>query len=465
MSILGKNARFRASTRGPEESLNDRPNLHRESVQHSASDGSLEDLQTPNQLFRSEALTAATSRLGSPVKPLGLNGFILSGFFVVLLLGVAIFLGVGRYARKETVAGVIQPSVGSAKVTTLSSGVISEVFVEEGQFVEAGAPVLKFAADPSVSMRSEAPRLLSGLISAGADREASALKAQAQAQIQAGELNLEDLRARQAGLAADQTALKNTIAIQRERIRLSEQTLEAGRRLNERELFSDLQLRQREEALLAAQQTLGGYEREMQRNAAALQQAKAEEGRLNVQVGQANAEIERLQAQFDQRRAEQMALQGTVLVAGRSGRVVSLQARPGSTVQPGQALATILPNGARLQAELWVPSRAAGFVEPGAPIRLMYDAFPYQKFGIGRGRVLSISGAPTNPADLPVPIETSEALYRVVVAIDDDGVSAYGRRWALVPGMRLSADMILDERSLWEWLLDPIIAARQRSNS
>ena len=66
---------------------------------------------------------------------------------------------------------------------------------------------------------------------------------------------------------------------------------------------------------------------------------------------------------------------------------------------------------------------------------------------------------------LPVPIETREALYRIVVRIDDAAVNGYGRKWALAPGMRLAADMILDERNLWEWLLDPLIAAKRRSES
>lgn len=139
--------------------------------------------------------------------------------------------------------------------------------------------------------------------------------------------------------------------------------------------------------------------------------------------------------------------------------------RPGATVEAGRVLAIILPHGEVLQAELWVPSRAAGFLRSGEPVRLMYDAFPYQKFGVGRGTVASIAGAPVDPADLTVPIETKEALYRVLVNLESPTVDGYGKVWRLSPGIRLSADLILDDRSLWEWLFDPIIAARRRSGS
>ena len=131
-------------------------------------------------------------------------------------------------------------------------------------------------------------------------------------------------------------------------------------------------------------------------------------------------------------------------------------------MQPGRALAVIVPQGKPLQAELWAPSRAAGFITQGDRVRLMYDAFPYQKFGVGHGRVSSVSGAPVDPQDLAVPIESREALYRIVVNLDEDSVAGYGKRWPLTPGMRLSADLVLDERNLWEWLLEPVIAANRR---
>ena len=417
------------------------------------------------ELFRFKATSSATSRLGYPVRPLGVGAKVLTAFLAALLICLFLFLTFGRYARKETVPGVIQPAQGSAPVTMLSGGVISEVLVTEGQSVAAGAPILRFAADPRVSRNGALPVPLSGLITEGAEREAEALSDQADAEVQALSRSLEDVRARKSGLRADQENLTQSLALQRERVRLSEETLAAGRTLYEQQLFAALQLRQREEAVIAARQALGALERQMRQNVALLEQADAEEGRLQAQTAQSRAEVARARAQFDQRRAEQLAAEGTVVVASRAGRVVALQARPGASALPGQAIAVIVPEGAPLQAELWVPSRAAGFVRVGARVRLMYDAFPYQKFGVGHGRVISVAGAPTNPADLPVPIETREALYRIVVRIDDAAVNGYGRKWALAPGMRLAADMILDERNLWEWLLDPLIAAKRRAES
>lgn len=414
-------------------------------------------------LFRQQALEAATSRYGAPIRPMGLAGWALTGFMVALFVSVAVFLVLGRYTRKETVIGVIQPTAGAARVIALNPGIITEVYVTEGQLVRSGDPILQLSADPTVNNEGGGQVSLSELVEEGAAREVDAMSRQAAARAQAIARSRDDLRSRRRALQEDSIHLADSIGLQSDRLRLAQETLEAGRSLHERELFSTLQLRQREEAVIAARQGLSSIRREMRRNEEALERLVAEEGQLTSQMAQASAERALYQAQFDQRHAEHLVDHGTVLVAGKAGRVVALQARPGSPAQPGRALAIILPPGATLQAELWVPSKAAGFLKPGDRVRLMYDAFPYQKFGVGRGSVASIAGAPTDPADLTVPIQTNEALYRVVVNVETGSVQGYGRNWQLSPGMRLSADLVLDDRSLWEWLFDPIIAARQRA--
>ncbi len=415
-------------------------------------------------LYRAEAVEAAGERFGAPVRPMGIAGWSLTAFMVCLFLAIAVFLVIGRYTRKETVFGVLQPTAGAARVTALATGVVTDVRVTDGQMVRAGDPLLVVSTDRSVA-DAGAPTSLSDLIGMGSDREAAAMVDQARARLRGKAREADDLRARREGLEADQMQLTESVALQRDRVRLAQETLAAGRSLHERQLFSTLQLRQREEALLAARQGVGSIEREQRRNRAALAQLSAEKGRLEAEAAEMAASVELAQAQFDQRRAQRLSDRAVVLTAPVAGRVVALSARSGSPVQAGRTLAIVLPTGTRLQAELWVPSRAAGFIRSRDQVRLMYDAYPYQKFGVGRGAVVSVAGAPTDPVDLTFPIETKEALYRVVVSLETETVAGYGRQWRLTPGMRLSADLVLDDRSLWEWLFDPIIAARRRSDA
>lgn len=86
---------------------------------------------------------------------------------------------------------------------------------------------------------------------------------------------------------------------------------------------------------------------------------------------------------------------------------------------------------------------------------LRYPAFPYQKFGQKRGRVLEISRSGTAASELTNRLgrTISEPLYRVLVALDQQSVTAYGKVESLRAGMMVDADILLDRRRL---VLEPL---------
>ena len=62
--------------------------------------------------------------------------------------------------------------------------------------------------------------------------------------------------------------------------------------------------------------------------------------------------------------------------------------------------------------------------------------------------------------DATGPITLNEPAYRVTVLPERPDIDAYGRKMPLQPGMLLKADVILEQRSLMRWLLDPVLSAR-----
>ena len=126
-------------------------------------------------------------------------------------------------------------------------------------------------------------------------------------------------------------------------------------------------------------------------------------------------------------------------------------------------IAVIVPAGAKLQAQLFGPSRAIGFVRPGDRVLLRYAAFPYQKFGQYEGSVASISRSAVSPSELPQRLSgltalygTDEPLYQIVVDPAHQVAAAYGEAVPLRPGMQLEADVLAETRRLVEWVLDPL---------
>ena len=131
----------------------------------------------------------------------------------------------------------------------------------------------------------------------------------------------------------------------------------------------------------------------------------------------------------------------------------------GQTVAPQSVIAVVTPEGSTLEAELYVPSRSAGFITEGQEVQLMYQAFPYQKFGTAKGRVRSVSRTVLAPAEVAIPgLEIQEPVFRVKVNMESDMVRAYGQDIPVQPGMLLSASIVIDRRTLFEWLLDPLYA-------
>jgi membrane fusion protein len=336
---------------------------------------------------------------------------------------------------------------------------VAAVNVREGQDVSRGQPLIVLAFDPTVS----GGRRLGDILSDASNDQGAALAQQAAARRDLIDRQRDEIAAKRGALLDQQQRLVADAALQQERVNLAEQTAQAARTLWSKQLMSAVQYRQREEALIVARQGLAAIQRDQAAIPSSLAQLTAEDRRLVAEAADGAASIAANRAQLDERRAANQAETQIVLTAQTAGQIAALQAKPGAAISAGQALAYVLPRGVKLQAELWAASRAAGFVRPGDKVRLMYDAFPYQRIGVGRGRVIEVARAPTAPADLPVPIRTEESLYRVVVDLDDQDMHGYGHDWRLAPGMRLTADMVLEQQSLFAWLFDKVRAAQTRA--
>jgi membrane fusion protein len=138
------------------------------------------------------------------------------------------------------------------------------------------------------------------------------------------------------------------------------------------------------------------------------------------------------------------------------GTLATVDVVAGSTVRPQQLLATIVPEQSSLAADVYVPSRAVGMVQPGQAVRLLYDAFPHQQFGTAPGEVAAVAGFVSLPADMPVASGLREAAYKVRIHVADKHVEDAQGRYALRPGMALAAEIVLESRSLADWLFAPV---------
>jgi membrane fusion protein len=207
--------------------------------------------------------------------------------------------------------------------------------------------------------------------------------------------------------------------------------------------------------LVTQRQVLERQATTVRRNIVQLEQALKE---LEAERDQQKASAAWDLALLEQERIQQEASGGLLIRAPIGGIVATRLVEPGQAVQAGQPLVSLLPAGSVLQAQLLVPSRAIGFVKPGDRVTLRYQAYPYQKFGHHGGKVIRISRSALNPTETGSGGGSSRAepFYRVLVALEHQTVTAYGRQEPLRPGMVLEADIMGERRKLYEWALEPL---------
>jgi membrane fusion protein len=166
-------------------------------------------------------------------------------------------------------------------------------------------------------------------------------------------------------------------------------------------------------------------------------------------------------AATEQRMSEINSRRAYTIRAPAAGRVSMLQATVGQTADPRRLQLEILPSNSVLQAELFIPTRAAGFVQVGQEVRLLYEAFPYQKFGTYKGRIIKLSQTILTATDVYGPVALKEPAYKATVALARPDIDADGKKITLQSDMLLTADIVLERRSILGWLLNPLFSAKK----
>ncbi len=405
-------------------------------------------------MFRTEAIGFRKDRLLGDVfvvipAPWQHVSILITGTVAASLL----FLSLASYSRVETATGTI--NAGVAIIVPTRSGIVASLAVADGQSVLAGTELAAIRAEEDGSS-SQSP---AALIQSAIAQQDESLAAQSDASLASAHAQVSQLTAQRSGLLAEIAQLQTQISTQHALIASAQKDLDRARSIADRGFISGRDLQVREETLLARRQGLAQLEQAL----AAKRAARVENERLSAQVmAQARAQTASLaatRAQVAQQAASTAGQRSYVLRAPIAGRVTALTARVGQPANPQSQLMAIVPTGAKLRAELAVPSAAIGFVKPGQEVRLAIDAFPYQRFGTVIGTVQTVAASAVNAQG---PNGTTVAVYPVTVALRQSAIRAYGRSEPLVSGMSLTARIVTEKQSLLHWLFEPLFAVRNR---
>ncbi|MGA8691936.1 MAG: HlyD family efflux transporter periplasmic adaptor subunit [Methyloceanibacter sp.] len=411
-----------------------------------------------SSLFRPEALEFQKrhrefGQVGR-LQPMSLK--VLSWLLFAAVGSLLVFVCVAGYTRKETVAGYLAPAMGTAEIFVPQPGTVTDVHVAEDQLVDQGDILLtidtaQIAADGldvnAAVLKSLIVQklLLTNQVDAE-DRSARAEKARLSAAISSGEAEL--------------VQLSSQMHLQEEQIDLAQKLVDTAIKAHSSGYLSDPEFFKRQAELLNAKQGLSSLKQRYAARETELAQTRNSLEQLPTESARRLQPLRSELAQIEQRVAEVGGRRSFAVRAPIAGRIANLQATVGQIADPKRLQLEILPLESPLEATLFVPTRAIGFVRPGQMVRLLYEAFPFQRFGTYSGRVISVSKTILSDAGLSAPVGLKEPAYKVIAALDRPDVDANGQKIPLQAGMLLQADILLEKRELIRWLLDPILNVR-----
>lgn len=377
--------------------------------------------------------------------------------------------------------GEIIPSQQVRPVTALQGGIISRILVEEGDEVKQGDVLLEQDAGVSnaeVDRLKEAAELIrQDIARLEAESEGRTTTGIAQ-QDQLLSARLQDFDNRRAAAGAEANQQQAAIAqAEAQLTRLRENLSNAQITLanaQERESslrplvegdngaiprFDYLDARDR---VTQAQDQVASLTQEIAAQQQAIRQAEQSyEAALETANSLGSQRRSEILTQLNQRQEELANVNGQLETASRQqdretvrapidGTIYNVQATLGEgTVEPGEELLSILPQGEDLVLEVKVLNRDIGFVNVGDRAKIKLATFPYQEFGTIDGEITQISPNATVDRDLgPV--------FTATVKPERTAIRVRGSDVELTPGMVATADIVTRQRSVLTFLLEPI---------
>lgn len=413
-------------------------------------------------LFRSAALEAQKTRSFGEIlliRPLSYR--LLSAVAVLCTLAIVALFTWGTYTKRSMVIGQLMPGAGLLRIYAPQGGLIEKKLVTEGQQVKAGDKLYTLSSERMSSTMGSVQAGISEQLGMRQDSLEHELKRTSRLQLE----EQDGLRKQIQALSAELDKIDSLLEGQRSRVKLAEETAARYQSVFDKDYISREQLQQKHEELLDQRARLKSIEREQITVRRELNTRQETLASLRLKNQNQLAQIERVISSTSQELSESEGRRTLAVTAPIDGIATAVVAEVGHAVDGRRPLLSIVPAGSLLEAQLYAPSRAIGFIKPGDQVLMRYQAYPYQKFGHARGKVVSVARTALPASEISTLLpngssdsQNNEPLYLINVALEAQSINAYGNPQPLQAGMLLEADVMQETRRLYEWVLEPLFS-------
>lgn len=368
------------------------------------------------------------------------------------------FLIFGSYTNKTTVTGQLLPTMGVVRVYSQDMGIIVNQHIMNGDFVKKGDILFTLSTSRNDDNGSIQARLLA---EAELKKSLAEQEIARQKRIHAAEKIAQENMVHR--LQNQMRYVKDQMIAQEKRIAISKKMLGKLRSLAKMDAVSELEKTNYENALLELKVDLAAYQREADNLAREITVQQSNLKNLPEQQATEISQLERSVSVYQQEILDYQQRSQQTIRATVSGYVSSINTEVGQQVDINKLLMSIVPKESELLANLYVPSRAIGFVKPNDKVILRYQAYPYQKFGHAEGHVISIAQTALGSQEwanlgniFTQTTQINEPVYLIRVKLNNQHIRVYGTEKKLQIGMVLEADILHETKRLYEWILDPL---------
>jgi membrane fusion protein len=410
-------------------------------------------------LFRKEAISHQNGRLVGAIvltQPMSLKLTVIS--ILLIASSIIVFLFTAEYSRKETVRGFLMPNKGVIKSLVNQSGTIEKVWVKEGDKVTKGQVLVSLR----VQQNNHEGIAVSQQLIAQLNRQSLLFDDELKQHHSLQKQQVLNLKQNIESLIKEQAALEEQFLLAQQKFTLLQNQQGDFRKLNNNGYLSELEKDNQLQSLLSVQLEQKNITRLLLQQRKELNLAEYNLARAPQQYALQVNTINRQKVEVDRQISQLTSNYEYTVTASHNGTVTGVQVVEGQAVQTSKLLMFILPAGSELVAELLLPTRSVGFVQSGQFARLRFDAFPYQRFGFIQSQITRIDKALISPNEAQLPVQLNEPMYRLRAKLEHQQFVAYGKQIDLISGMLFEADIMLEQRTLIEWLFEPVYSLKGR---
>lgn len=415
-------------------------------------------------MFREQVVERmSTVRHGQILLIRPISHSVITTIFGCVVTMVCLYICVGTFSKKATLPGSIVPVEGLVRLVANQSGYVGSINAREGDFVTPQTTLISLAQKHGSTGGTDSYEQIEELLLARTNsfsNDLATIEEQVKEQVSA-------LRNRARSLVDEEQATLDQAKLQEAKLKLAEANLNTFSELSNSGYISAVQFREKEAEVIELKQRVVELNRVRRSLLADLDNVNSQLNLLPITAKTNAGLIKRSLGQARQELAEHSIRAKGQITPLRDGEITNISVHPGQFVQAGQTVGWLVPKGDEVIIELHGNSRVAGQVRVGMAVNVRHMAFPFEKFGHGRGVVIEVSKSAVrvdDPLSAPPLAGTpfGERLHRIRVKPTAVPLLRDGNPIPLKVGSTVEVSIELEKRRIVEWIFGPIFGAVER---